>query len=529
MARRRQSWTPSLKKAFDDLVEEYRSDYAIGTNSRFRPQPKGVASSGSGADYHYRHEQQFLRGIERARSYDRDNMVIRQGVNRLVANVLPQDGFKLDPQTGDKEADKILKEKWIEWSTDPFKCDYTWELTHSAMSRLAFRHMVVDGDCVDLPDRDSGSLRYFESHRLRTPKGTKRNVICGVMKDAEDRRSEYWLTRSDVSPLSAVKLVREIKSFPAYDGEGHKQVHHHYFRDRFTQTRGISAFAAPVDVIGMHDDIQFAALVKSQISNCFTIFEEIAEGGEPSTRTINGGSTSTIQNADGSERIVEGVSPGQWFQGPPGGKLHGFSPNIPNPEFFPHAMMMLTFIAINLDLPVAVLLLDPSNTNFSGWRGAMEQARMRYRVMQSELVETKHKPDYIWKVRQWLAEDPRLERLARKEGVNIFKHRFKAKGYGYIEPVKDATADLIRSANTLTSPRRLSDEKGEDWDDITTESVEDRAMLIEKAIVKAEEINGKFPNANPKVSWRELACMAVPDSVKVMVGYEKGNNDASNN
>ncbi|MCA9013707.1 MAG: phage portal protein [Planctomycetaceae bacterium] len=519
----------SLKKAFDELVEEYRSDYAIGTNSRFRPQPKGVASSGSGADYHYRHELQFLRGIERARSYDRNNMVIRQGVNRLVANVLPQDGFKLDPKTGDKEADKILKEKWLEWSTDPRKCDYTWELTYNAIARLAFRHMIVDGDCSDLPDRDTGSLRYFEAHRMRTPKGTKRNVICGVMKDAEDRRTEYWLTRNDVSPLSAVKLVREIKAFPAYDEDGHKLVNHHYFRDRFSQTRGVSAFAAPVDVIGMHDDIQFAALVKSQISNCFTIFEEILEGAEQPKEDQNTGSSSTIQNSDGTERVVEGVGPGQRVQGTPGMKLHGFSPNIPNPEFFPHALMMLTFIAINLDLPVAVLLLDPSNTNFSGWRGAMEQARMRFRVMQSELVETHHKPHYTWKVRQWLTEDKRLQSLAQKEGVNIFGHRFKAKGYGYIEPVKDATADLIRGANTLTSLRRLSDEKGEDWDDITTESVEDRALLIEKAIVKAIEINKKFPKLSPKVSWRELACLAVPDSVKVMVGYEKDNNNNDSN
>lgn len=514
---RRQNF--DTQEVFREVMDSFRSDYAIGTNSRFRPRPTGISSSGSGADYHSRLETQFLLGLERARHFDRNNMVVGQGVNRLVANVV-QDGFKLDVKTGDEQLDKILAERWKDWSEDPEQCDYEGEKDFDTQAALTFRHIIVDGDILDLPDSETGSLRSVEAHRLRTPRGTTKNVVLGVKKDSRNRRSEYWVTREDVNPTRPVNLVREIKQFPARDEDGHRQVFHHYFPTRFSQTRGITSFAPSVDAIGMHDDIQFATLVKAQVASCFAILEEIELGGEQGTRGGTGpSSTETLE--DGSSRVVEGIAPGMTHRGAPGTTLKGFAPNIPSPEFFPHSMMVLTFIAINLDLPVAVLLLDPSNTNFSGWRGAMEQARLRYRQFQRWLSNSKHKRVYKWKVRQWLQEDERIQALSQKSGVNVFDHEFKARGYGYIEPEKDAKSDLIRISNPLASLRRIANEKGDMWDDVSTEIVEDRALLIKKAINKANEINKEFPELKEPVEWRELAPLPVSQGESVLLSQER--------
>jgi len=490
----RQLEAPKLSQSFRDAFGELKQDYAIGTNTRYRPQPRGVSINGTGQDYHYRNETNFLRAIERSRYFDRDNMVVGQGVNRLVANVI-QDGFTLDVRTGDKRVDKELAERWSEWANDPEACDYEGEKTFRKMESLVLRSVVVDGDVLALPLRDFGSLQMVEAHRLRTPRNTKKNVVHGVEMAESARRERYWITKEDLDPLRMLTKVSDVQQVEARDDLGHRQVFHVYLPTRFSQRRGVTAFAPVVDAIGMHDDLQFATLVKAQVASCFAIFEEldIAIGAGSKPGTIRTGSQTTEPNGDGTQRTVEGVAPGMRVTGSPGVKLQGFSPNIPNPEFFPHATLILTFIAVNLDLPVAVLLLDPSNTNFSGWRGAIDQARMRFRQIQSDMRDGFHTPVYKWKVRQWMEESDRLQAAFLKLGEKMFWHRWNPPTWKYIEPNKDAAADDTRLSRGLISRRRRSAEQGYDGEELDVEIVDDNYALIELATKKALKHNEKYP------------------------------------
>ena len=106
--------------------------------------------------------------------------------------------------------------------------------------------------------------------------------------------------------------------------------------------------------------------------------------------------------------------------------------------------LILTLIGINLGLPLVMVLMDASETNFSGWRGAVDQARLGFRQNQKRLINRFHKPVYLWKVRQWMAEDAALRRAAARSDVNIFAHRWNPPTWPYIQPLQDATADLLR-------------------------------------------------------------------------------------
>jgi capsid protein len=272
----------------------------------------------------------------------------------------------------------------------------------------------------------------------------------------------------------------------------------------------------------MHDDLQFAHLVKAQVASCFAIFEEYQQG-VPRASSIQTGAQSTESMSDGSTRVVEGLAPGMRVKGTPGMKLQGFSPNLPNPEFFPHATLLLTFIAINLDLPVAVLLLDPRQTNFSGWRGAIDQARMRFKVIQRWLIGKLHRPVYIWKVRQWIAEDPALRRAFERLGKDIFGHVWNPPTWRYIEPMKDAAADDLRVSRNLISQRRRAAEQGYDWDALRAEIVADRVSVVRDALSAAKQINSEFHEA--KLDWRELAYGHQSSGVKYTFGSTLGDDD----
>ena len=500
----------SLAESFETL----RNDFKIAKESRFQSKLSGVSLSGTGADYHYRSETSWLRSIEQAREFDRNNMVVGQGVNRLCDNVV-QDGFTLDPQTGSDELDAALWDKWQEWASDARACHAAGKSTWPNIEWLALRHLTVDGDMLGLP-LESGQLETVEAHRLRTPRNTRRNVVHGVLTDDLGAAKEYWVTKLETDPMRPVTRVNEIKPYKALDDEGFLAAFHVFNPTRFSQTRGITAFAPISDPVGMHDDIQFATLVKQQMASCVTIFHEFAEGADESLPPQRG-EREDVTLPDGSTRRQEGLSPGLDIYGQPGEKLQGFTPNVPNPEFFQHALLILSIIAVNLNLPVAVLLLDPSKTNFSGWRGAIDQARLTFQRLQADLIARLHRPVYVWKVRQWLVDDPKIARLAGDGGSLVYplRHAWQPPAWSYIEPVKDATGDLLQLRGALTSPRRLHARRGNgDWQVLCNEMVEDFGYAIRRAKKEAMAINKEFDDGHP-VHWRECVSLPTPEGIKI--------------
>src|SRR5205085_3010671 len=108
-------------------------------------------------------------------------------------------------------------------------------------------------------------LQNMEAHRCRTPKGTQRNVINGILLDQYRRRLQYWFTVDDIDPSLSVDRVNQIQKYDVRDADGYRQIFHVYNPKRFSQTRGITAFAPIFDVTGMFEDLNFAMIVKAQI------------------------------------------------------------------------------------------------------------------------------------------------------------------------------------------------------------------------------------------------------------------------
>lgn len=534
MARR----TSSLPQAFASAWTDLRSDYDAARESRFRRRRTGVAAMGSGADYHTRHSTAHTRITELSRDFDRNNLIVGQGIDRLVSNVV-REGFVFDARTGNDGADAIVSDKWRTWSEKADFCDLAGEATFNEMVEQVLRGGVVDGDIFPL-FTDVGAVELVESHRVRTPGSARvdrsglKSLVHGVLIDNNRRHLEYWMTRSDINPFSALK-VGDIRKIPVRDEHGNRNVQQFTWKKRPSQTRGVSRLAPITDLLGMHDDLQFAKLVQAQVASFYAVFKEQPEGGYGSTSPADLSGNSTETGADGVERTLESVGPGMIIQGRRGEKLGGFSPNTPNAEFFPHANLLLTFVAVNLGLPVAVLLLDPRQTNFSGWRGSMDQARLGFQTIQKRLVDKFIRPAYEWKLRQWIQETPELASLAQRKDVNIAKHVWHPPTWPYIEPVKDVTADVLKLANPLSSIRRVLSARSMDWDVVFPEIVEDRVKLITLAIEQADEINKEHPEAG--VSWRDLAPLPTAQGISIQAesplgsphGKEASNGDGTTN
>lgn len=490
--------SPRLTRAF----REVRADFTAGRVTRFSPRMNGVAvSTGSGSDYHYR-DASFLRMIELARHFDRNDVVVRQGITRLIANVL-QGGITLDATTGDEAVNDRLNTLWNDWATKPDSVDLAGKRDFHWLAQTVLRSVIVDGDVFLLPLRD-GQLQSVEAHRVRTPQGKRKNITHGVEHNDKRKCIAYYITTEDLNPHQ-LPNTRDMHKIAARDSNGGPLVIHVWDPQRFSQTRGFTLMAPITEAIGIHDELQLSNLVRAQVAACYAVFRELPTNFAGGNLDQWGSRTSETQS-DGSTRSAEEIAPGMEIEGRPGEKLSGFAPNVPNPEFFPHAMMILTFIAVNLGIPVAVLLLDPSKTNFSAWRGAMDQARIGFRCMQRWMIDRFYRPVYRWKLQQFLSDDTKLKGLvvaARMSPEDVGKHSWRVPTWAYIEPLKDAQADAFRLDKLLISPRRLQNERGRDWGEVAVEYVLDRGLLVREALKEHAEILKEFSDTD--LDWRELA------------------------
>jgi lambda family phage portal protein len=487
--------TPTLQSEFNKI----RADYDMSRASRFVRKRKGVAPSGSGADYHYRTETQYYRDIEQARDMDRNDAVIGILADRRVDNIV-QSGFKLDPKTGDKGLDTDIWNRWMDYSNDPDQCDIAGECTWSEIERHCARAESIDGDIV-VTGTEEGSFQVLEAHSIQT-KTRIDDTFLGVTTNKFGKRMQYHVleetdkfgTKGDSTPID----VR--------DENGRRQVFHIYNPKRVLQTRGVTQIAPVFSYAGMLEDINFAKLVQQQVVSCFAIFRKMVGNGPMGTASYGESSTETTE---AGTRQIEGISPGMEIVGKPGEELQGFSPNVPNSEYFQQVKLIMQILGVNFGLPLCLVLMDGSETNFSGWRGAVDEARKGFVADQLNLVRRLHKPAYEWWLSRLIEEDRDIKAASEKSKGNIYRHNWNLPTWSYIEPVADAEGDATQLRNALTSPRRLHSARGGDWEETADEIVEDNLYAIQKAATKAAEFNTENPTS-PPLSWRDLIPLVMP-------------------
>jgi lambda family phage portal protein len=494
-----------IQSAFADI----RADYDMTRHSRFVRRRTGVASMGSGPDYHFRSESKYYEAIEQARDMDRNDALVGILADRRVDNIV-QSGFTLDPKTGDKGLDLALWQWWEDFANDPDQCDIAGEYTWKEIERQCSRSESIDGDIV-VTGTEEGSFQLLESHLIRT-KSKVENTFLGVTTNRVGRRIQYHVAEE----LNEFGTFGDSLPIDVRNSDGVRQVFHVYNPKRVNPTRGVTQLAPVFSISGMLEDINFAKLVQQQVVSCFAVFRKLAAS-TSSLPSVDGvyGEGSTQQTESGT-RQIEGVSPGMEIVGQPGEELQGFSPNVPNSEYFQQVRLMLQIIGVNFGLPLCLVLMDGSETNFSGWRGAVDEARKGFVADQLNLVRRLNRPAYRWKLSQHLAEtkDRSLKKAYSQIGDRIFTHNWNLPTWSYIEPVADAEGDATQLRNALTSPRRLHAARGKDWEEIAEESIADNAYAIERAAKQAADINASFPDG-PMITWRDLISLPMPQGVTV--------------
>lgn len=518
-------------------LSQERCDYHMAnrTNAQQRYK-KGVPTQGAGADFHYRGDFDWLWMSELARDLYRNNMILGSITDRAIENTL-QGGFVYDPDTGDKRLDQDLKQWWEDESQDPTRCDPAGELTFSEQEEIVLRDTIVAGDIWALPLED-GTVDLIEGHRVRSPsRKTRERIVHGVEfvpGSKSRRRAAIWVLKDQIDPHKQNGILKgDLDPYLYWDDDGELAVFHVRFTKRVKQTRGITAYAPLFDVSGYHDDCQFLKMVQQRAASLFVFVRKRMQHFDPAYLAAEQQigvdvSRDLRQEYETNRRQYREVAAGGTLEGLPGEDITPWSSNIPNAEFFAHSRMLLTFMGVNLGMPLVMSLMDASETNFSGYRGAIDQARMGFRANQRRLMRRFHVPYLRFKLFKRAENDPAFARqLERSRNprtrLDVFRHKWNPPAWPYIEPGKDAAADVIRLANGLACPSRVYAERGLNYEVEARKAVDEFSGSYEYALQRALQLKAKFTeieHVDPHVLALTFAKMPMPERTQISVSTD---------
>ena len=506
-------------RSYQNALSEIKSDYYAAKETRFQPRLNTIVSYGIGADYHYHSENDYYYMGELSRHIARNDQVVAQGIETLVKNVV-QGGFTLKPETGSDATDRALKERWQRYSSDKRLLDKRSKFNWLSHEQIGLREVIVWGDFLINPLRD-GRIQQFEGHRLRSPsrflrsKSQRVSLMHGVQM-YDERPTRYWVTKRDYDGVNYFSSfgANDVLPIPAWQfdplTQAEEEAAFHVFHPRrFSQSRGITKLAPIAQTTGMHDDAQFATLVQRQLVSYIGLIHEIPTAAWEDYENAPPGEEADDPKRSGVTQNYTPMGPAsEYWPRYAGEKITAFSGAVPSEGFFEHSRMLLTFIGVSLALPLILLLMDGKETNFSGWRGAMDQAKLKFKDFQLWYSQAFHKPVFHWQVRRWIRQDAELRRAFDRDPFALFNHSWGFPRWPYIEPMKDVLADVTEIGHNLISPRRAAARRSLNYEEIVDESCKDRELLFECAMDAAQRLNQhEFVRENPEqaVSWREIA------------------------
>ncbi|MBX3435540.1 MAG: phage portal protein [Pirellulales bacterium] len=495
-------------------IADVRADYTAGQSDRRRRRRRGLGGSG---DAHYGSDAQFAQIREYTRDMDRNDGLVGPIVDRATTSQIQEHGFTVEPDTGDISLDIAIKDRWVDWSEDKLQCDHHAERTLWQMCWYALRQTYIDGDMFAvLPS--NGTIQLIESDRCVTPQGSGPNVVHGV-ELAGRRKIAYHFGEDPGTSRSALRGVntRRVHRFDEHDLEQVLQIYNPQTVKRITQTRGLSAFAPVFFRCEMYEDKQMALLVQQLAAATIALFIERSSDYMAGTATFG----PRREESDGANtRDVEALQPGMVVRGAKGEKPHLLSATNPTGDAQAHSKQILREISVTLGVPLVLAMMDASETNFSGWRGAMDMARMGFRVNQCWYISSFMRPVYRRRLALWIEEGEFGMAAKRIPLERVLRHAWGRPSWPYVQPLQDAQADSHRLQTGQLAPSRWAMDRGLDWEDHVDETVRCWGYAIRAAKTAADEINDAFPDQAP-IHWRELLNMAMPKGMTISTSKQE--------
>lgn len=451
--------------------------YAAAKSNRLNA---GWTTQPTGANYERRVSLATL--IARSRQASRDDLHIVNYLRLMRENVIGPKGIQLQSRARRRNGklnvplNQRIEEAWWEWCHAE-TCTLSGKLDWKGVQDLAVTQCERDGAfLVQMVEADNDfgfSLRVWDitwldfTYNDVLPGGNR--VIMSVELDADDKPVAYWFT----TPTSEIMFAQRrtgtrtrisadqiIHSTQAYDDES--QVH---------GVPGTSAALLPCkNAYGYVEGVTTQARVGA---NTFAVLENtVADGESQYTGQENTEGVQQHPYIESAPLSITALLPG-W-------KLNQFDPKQPTQNHAAFKESLDSDIAVALGVPYFLLMANWKAVNFSSSRGGLGEFRERIRGYQSFIATTLCRRVF----HAWLRSAMMRGRivLTSDEFREVQNPAWQARGFDYIDPMKDINADVLKLQNRLATPSEILLERGVDYVDFLERWDSDKALAAAKGI-----------------------------------------------
>lgn len=440
-----------------------------------------VSSSG---DHHLRYDRAKL--LAQSRDFLRNNPIYTGMIERAVAYIVGN-GFGLRVRTSSKNANKKIEGLWRRWFKRP---EVRNLLNGGQVSRMVCRELLAAGD-EGVIKTDKATIRLIEAEQIAHPK-----LADGIDKDVYGTPTFFHICPYSDGGQVAVHRHQAVRASDFLFIVDPK---------RPSQTRGVPALQASFPMIDRLSDICDSEAVSWQLLARFAV-AIMREGGSElgySESAENDEKTDSDSN-DTTTRMTE-LDYALLFHGNPGEEIKGIERNIPGKDFPQSVRMFLRLLGLPLGLPLEIILLDWTQSNYSQSRAVLEQAFETFQAYQEILEGGFYQPLFDWKIEQWAGDIgpnamKELRSGVRSDGAPVME--WIRPTFPWLDQLKEAQAQAAKLDRSLTTHGHVCKSLNLDRDDV----VATRRQEVEEAIQIAQQIEKKFPGVT--VDWRLFAGLA---------------------
>lgn len=399
----------------------------------------------------------------RSRDLSRNNDYARKYSEMVKTNVIGANGIvmqsKAKDQNGrfDKLDNAVIESAWKKWGHKS-NASINGKLSWNDIQRCAIETVARDGEILVRKIRGASNpfgfaIQLIEADHLdeELNKDLKNGnrVKMGVEVDAWEKPVSYWLLEKHPGENTATVGGKHYNMVPATD------IIHLFITNRPGQTRGVPWLASAMTRLHQLGEYEEAEVVAARVAACKMGFFKPDSGGEGYIG----------DDVDSLGNTVSEAAPGTMELLPPGMEFSAFDPTHPSGNFAPFIKSTLRGIASGLNVSYNSLASDLEGVNFSSIRSGVLEERQNWRMVQRWMIDHFHQDIYL----EWL-------RLAFVNGQlgNIPQQRFdkfanpnwQARGWEWVDPLKDAKANLQELQMGTKSRADILAEKGKDIEEV---------------------------------------------------------------
>lgn len=444
----------------------------------------------------------------------RDDDYFKNYIRKLKNNVVGHKGMAmkvesyLEPSTVEAEAHgnsklkkdrklaKVVEQGWFVWCKMQY-ASASRKLSFVDLQRLCIESVAVDGEAIfryiygtnvfgfTLQQIDPDWLDENYSEEL--PNGNR--VVMSVEMDQYDApvayhftppRHTYYGVMRDFGISPRGKRIR----VPA------EEILHCFISLRPGQTRGVPFAHTVIGRVRDLDRYENAELTNATVSASKMGF--IAPGPDapdPMVQALNDGKQKEVP-------ILDQVSPGMIQKLPKGWTFQSFDPKTPTSVFAVFCKQILRGIAAGLGIGYNLLTGDLEGVNYSSLRSASLDERDEWKALQQWMIEHFYEPIYT----EWLkvAVGSPFVQIPQSVIEQVSNPCFKARGWGWVDPKKEADANAVELGNGTATYSEILAEKGLEFEETMERHKYERDYITSLGlpfaqVMQANEANGKQP------------------------------------